>query len=349
MYWLPDSDCFGFKINFDFPECTTKRTLLAAIARLFDPLGLIAPVIIVVKLILKEVTSVKVANSEGVQVSLDWDSPVPAVILERWRAFLSDLPGIEDIAVSRWTEYNLASVAVLQLNAFCDGSSSSYAAAVYLLVENVNGTVGTTLLAAKTKVTPVKPLTIPRTELSGAVLAVKLVFWTEATIVLHWLKGDLQRWKTFFANRVGFILDYFDSSQWRHVGTEGNPADCATRGLTSKELQNFALWWRGPGWLSRERDYWPKQFPSSILSSEPALEAKADKLRIHHVSPVPSFVARFSTYNRAVRVVAYLRRFVYNTSHKPSRRAGALSIPELDDAMFCIVWMVQKESFAAEL
>ncbi|XP_043064077.1 uncharacterized protein LOC122320066 [Drosophila ficusphila] len=366
MYWLPDSDCFRFKINFDFPECTTKRNLLAAIARLFDPLGLIAPVIIVGKLILKEVTSVKVASSEGVQVSLDWDSPVPAVILERWRAFRSDLPGIEDITVSRWTEYDPASVADVQLHAFCDGSSSSYAAAVYLRVEHVNGTVGTTLLAAKTKVTPVKPLTIPRTELSGAVLAVKLVrwlstavridgvpmetfFWTDATIVLHWLNGDVQRWKTFVANRVGFILDHSDPSQWRHVGTEDNPADCATRGLTPKELQNFTLWWRGPGWLSREREFWPKQFPSSILPSEPALEAKTDKLRIHHVSPVPSFVVRFSTYNRAVRVVAYLRRFVHNASHKPSRRAGALSLPELDDAMFCIVRMVQMESFAADL
>jgi len=102
---------------------------------------------------------------------------VPAAILERWRAFHSDLPGIEDIADSRWTEYDPASVAVLQLHAFCDGSSPSYAASVYLRVEHVNETVDTTLLAAKAKVTSVKPLTIPMTKLSGAVLAVKLVRW----------------------------------------------------------------------------------------------------------------------------------------------------------------------------
>ncbi|XP_070851559.1 uncharacterized protein [Drosophila suzukii] len=222
-------------------DCTTKRTLLAAIARLFDPLGLIAPVIIIGKLILKEVTFVKVANSEGVQVSLNWDSLVPAALLERWRAFRSDLPGIEDIAVSRWTEYDPASVAFVQLHAFCNGSSSTYAASVYLRVEHVNETVDTTLLAAKAKVTSVKPLTIPMTKLSGAVLAVKLVrwlstvvqiggvpvetfFWTDATIVLHWLTGDVQWWKTFVANRVGFILDHSDPSQWRHLGTEEKPS-----------------------------------------------------------------------------------------------------------------------------
>ncbi|XP_044316656.1 uncharacterized protein LOC123037893 [Drosophila rhopaloa] len=107
---------------------------------------------------------------------------------------------------------------------------------------------------AKSKVTPAKPLTKPQTELSGAVLAIKLVrwltmakclspfsvqtfYWTDATTVLHWLHGDVNRWKTFVANRVAFVLDHSSPVQWRHVGTTENPADCATRGLTLIELK----------------------------------------------------------------------------------------------------------------
>lgn len=73
-----------------------------------------------------------------------------------------------------------------------------------------------------------------------------MYFWSDATIVLHWLNGDPNRLKTFVANRVSKILKLTSPKQWRHVGTHDNPADCATRGLSPIELANFSLWWKGP-------------------------------------------------------------------------------------------------------
>lgn len=210
MYWLPKKDCFRYKVNFDLPEGSSKRIILSCIAKLFDPLGLIAPVIIAGKLILKEVTAAKVTIAAGAQVSLDWDDDVPETLAERWHTFRDGLRRIGEISIERWIQYAPDSVSSMQLHAFCDGSSSSYAASVYLRVEHTDGSCYSTLLMAKSKVTPSKPLTIPRTELSGAVLAIKLVkwitasnrlsslpveifYWTDATIVLHWMNGDVNR------------------------------------------------------------------------------------------------------------------------------------------------------------
>ncbi|XP_070143305.1 uncharacterized protein [Drosophila kikkawai] len=366
MYWLPNKDCFKFQVNFEIPPTFTKRTILSSIARLFDPLGLIAPVIISGKLILKEVTMAKKTQDNGARTALDWDDEVPKALAERWQAFRDGLLGIDCLSIQRWIHYSPGSIVSAQLHAFCDGSSTSYAATTYLRLEHGNGACYVSLLAAKSKVTPTKPLTIPRTELSGAVLAVKLVkwltsarwlndlpiqtfYWTDATILLHWLHGDVNRWKTFVANRVAFILDHSSPSQWRHVGTSENPADCATRGLPPSELKDFDLWWRGPEWLTRKQDDWPSTEIGQVDIHDAALEAKADKVRVHLAVPQPSLVERFSSFSQAIRVTAFIIRFKSNAISKGERYTGPLSIKELDYALLAIVRIVQRESFSSEL
>lgn len=90
MYWVPKWNCFKYKVNFELPEGSSKRSILFNIARLFNPLGLIAPVIIACKLILKEVTMVKMACADGSQM-LDWDEEVPEELAEQWRSFRGGL------------------------------------------------------------------------------------------------------------------------------------------------------------------------------------------------------------------------------------------------------------------
>ncbi|XP_070854746.1 uncharacterized protein [Drosophila suzukii] len=140
------------------------------------------------------------------------------------------------------------------------------AACAYLRASCTDGSVQVNLLAARSRVTPVKPLTIPRVELSGALLCTQLAdwivnqlqashhtisvyYWSDAMIVLYWISGDPSRWKTFVSNRIGAILEASSPSQWRHVLTQENPADCATRGLTPSQLKHHTLWWNGPHWL----------------------------------------------------------------------------------------------------
>ena len=147
---------------------------------------------------------------------------------------------------------------------FLDASESAYAGVVYLRSIDSNGAVHTSLVMAKTKVAPIKRLTIPRLELCGAVILAKLIGqvakildiptgriygWTDSLVVLGWLRGNPRRFKTFVGNRVSEIVDLVPPSCWRYVNTETNPADCASRGLFPAELDRHDIWWHGPNWL----------------------------------------------------------------------------------------------------
>ncbi|XP_044313301.1 uncharacterized protein LOC123037303 [Drosophila rhopaloa] len=318
MYWLPNKDCFKYQINFGMPVSSTKRMILSSIARLFVPLGLIAPVIISGKLILKEVTMAKTKQADGTQTVVDWDDAVPDNIAERDKHRSVDpLHPIFNILS--------ADACILRriFHILCSRCVPKNRASGRKMLFISDG--------CKIK------------ELSGAVLAIKLVRWltmakflssflvqtfyfTDATIVLHWLHGDVNKWKTFVANRVAFVLDHSSPIQWRHVSTTENPADCATRGLTPIELKDFELWWRGPEWLVRNQDCWPSTEFGQIGINDAALEARVAKMRVHHAVPQPSFLERFSTLSQALRVTGYIMRV---------RQA--------------VVRIVQRESFATDL
>ena len=173
-------------------------------AKTFDALGWFAPVIVKVKILLQRLW----------EAGIGWDDPVPLTIQEAWEMWRSQLP---ERLIPRCYYLVESRIVSLQIHGFSDALESAYAGVVYLRMLEADGTVHVLLVIAKTKVAPLKRLTIPRLELCGADLSAGLLHrvkgvlgtpysgvfaWTDST---SWLCGSSRRFKAFVGNRVSHI------------------------------------------------------------------------------------------------------------------------------------------------
>jgi len=245
LQWQPASDCFRFILDRPLTTTITKRTILSTIAKFFDPLGLLSPVIIKAKVLIQDLWIIK----------LEWDEPVPVPIADKWIAFVNELEDLKAITIPRWI--GIKPGCQLQLHGFCDASTHALSALVYLRAINVEGEITTNLITTKTKVAPLKRLTIPRLELSGAVLLTKLTthvlqvldlkevpvyMWTDSSITLTWINNHPSKWKDFIQNRVVHIQETLPQAKWKFIHGKENPADVATRGISPSQLATQTTW-----------------------------------------------------------------------------------------------------------
>ncbi|GFU89178.1 DUF1758 domain-containing protein [Trichonephila clavipes] len=258
-----------------------------------------------------------------------WDSPIPQQLTEDWLRFQKAFNAINYLTVPRWVI--LTADNIVELHGFADASSLAYAAAIYCRQKH-NGKIKVQLLVSKTKVAPVKQVSIPRLELCGAHLLSKLfksvlrtlkyytfdVFaWTDSKIVLSWLSGHPRQWKTFVANRTSEIIEVLPTKHWRHVPSKENPADIASRGIDPKCLPDCKLWWQGPPWLRLETSSWPKAESSCDEASD---EVKAEQKSVSifnlftHTSNdvIHGLFEHYSSLTKVIRIFAYCQRFIKN-------------------------------------
>ncbi|XP_048262969.1 uncharacterized protein LOC125385367 [Bombus terrestris] len=344
IYWNSQDDTILYSVA---PTATitrvTKRSISSVIARIYDPLGLLAPVIVRAKILLQRVWALK----------LDWDESLPSELHTEWDRYYIQLPLLSDIRFPRKTVVKAATQ--IELHGFCDASEKAYGACIYLRSLSSDGRIETQLLTARSKVAPLKSLTIPRLELSGALLLTSLmsmvktsltidvsriVYWTDSTIVLQWIKSSPHTLKTFVANRVAEIQAKTNSADWRHVPTDDNPADLISRGQAPKEFLRPNIWKHGPEWLKQQQENWPIWIPT------PSGDIPEQKKTIclttnNNDNPL---LHRYSSWTRLIRVVAWCLRW----KHK-QHLAAHLTTDELTRAHNRVIKIIQSGHFATEI
>ena len=250
----------------------TEFDLLSDSAKIFDPLGLISCVTIVAKIIFQRLW----------EQGTTWDEPFPPDIQKEWLIRRTQLPEISSICIPRCYIPVSSTIVTRQVIEFSDASEKAYCGVVYLRSLDTAGGVYTSLIMAKTRFAPIKKATLPRLELCGAQLLSQLMkhlqeifavptsnlyAFTDSTIVLYWIYGRSQRFKTFEANRIGEIQDNVPPEKWAHVISEENPADVGSRGILPGGIIDHDLWWSGPSWLKEDPSNW-----HSKVSAPPSLE-----------------------------------------------------------------------------
>ncbi|MDD9341209.1 MAG: A17 family peptidase, partial [Providencia heimbachae] len=309
LLWNPFRDTFQFSAPNSLQSPYTKRSILSSIAKIFDPLGLLAPVVLKAKLIIQELWKNK----------LDWDDTLPLDIQNRWKSFLNQFQLLTTITVPRCL-FSTANISSIQYHGFADASMLAYGACIFVRVTYTDGSVSVRLFCAKSKVAPVKNVTLPRLELCAALLLSRLYkhvigmvdlavtdtyLWSDSTIVLSWLRTDPNRLRMFVSNRVAEIQDSTNGTLWRHVPSEYNPADIISRGSTAAELKNSDLWWNGPDWLALNNSHWPCTIPS-IKAEIPEQRVLLAKRNTDY--DFKTIYNKISSFTKLVRVIAYCLR-----------------------------------------
>lgn len=356
LSWQPGLDNFRFSVKpWHPPARMTKRSLLSDINSVFDPIGLLSPVLIKGKIFLQQLWMLK----------LGWDVLLPDELQLRWTRFYSSLQFLNQVVISRRVLIDDSSN--IEIHAFSDASQVAFGSCVYIRSVDRNDRVQVRLYTSKSRVAPLKPSTIPRLELCGALLAAELVgeildelkllsialapanvyFWSDSSIVISWIQGN-GLFQTYVSNRLARILDVSTPNQWHHVPTIDNPADLISRGIDPVSIVSSTLWWQGPPWLASDRSNWPR----TMVSVSDLPETRKVKLVLTSIDDASNFMlGKFSRWMPLIRTTAWLRRFINNSrisSQTKVRHSGPLTVQELQDAKMLWIRIAQQSEFICE-
>ncbi|KRZ47836.1 hypothetical protein T02_819, partial [Trichinella nativa] len=337
---------------------STMRQMLNLAAQVYDPLGYISPFIGQMKLLFQRLWT----------LGLGWDTLLPPDIEKQWRSWQEQLKTLSQIKINRaWIPYPVQQVRRVELHIFDDASQVAYAACAYIMVESINHHKLVSLVMAKSRVAPIKQVSLPRLELMAALLCAilkkylereltlsiqEITCWSDSRVALAWIKGAPARWKPFVANRVQEIQESVSPQCWRYCPTKENPADIPSRGCSLGTLINTALWWHGPPWLMQDRENWPTE-PVARIEDDKHLtvEQKTVKVLASQIDGcgVEQVInpTRYSRYETLIRVTAYCLRFARNCQNPVSERINSvnLSVKKLSDAEALWLREVQVKEF----
>lgn len=347
LYWNTKTDSIHYKVMKTNNERVTKRNILSQIVQIFDPLGLIGPVVIKAKCIMQTLW----------RLQLQWDETIPQELHTEWIDYRNSLNVVDQLQLPRDVNINNHDK-FIDIHGFCDASEMAYGACIYATSFNKEGVRNTNLLCAKARVAPLKTISLPKLELCGATLLARLIseveqalrfkirdiyLWTDSTIVLSWINMDTRLLKTFVANRIAEVQRLTSCWKWNHVRSAENPADIISRGQSAHKLLSNTLWWNGPEWLKDNK--WPQQ-PDSYEKS--TIEIKS-VVTLSTQNRKMTILTKYSKLLKLQRVLSYCMRFIYNLKHQEAKRNGELTTDELTAALEKIIYLVQNEVYSQEI
>ena len=368
--WCIESDELQFRIEFkDSP--LTRKGMLSTISSIYDPPGLASPFILEGRKILQSIVHEK----------RSWDDEISEVHRMHWERWRSKLVMLEKLRIPRCVKpAGFGEVVSTTFHHFSDASEIGYGTASYIRQLNANGKINVSLLMGKSRVTPMRPTTIPRLELNAAGVATKISnllntelnispmqneFWSDSKIVLGYITNEVKRFKIYVANRAQKIQESTDTSKWNYVPTTDNPADYASRGLDI-DASEVDTWFNGPTFLRTPEESW-----SSMKEHYPVEDDDPEVKKVLNVNAVSvnekiidenlfcRLEKRISGWFRCIRVLATIRRFIALCKQKvKNRREGSaaeskitehLNVEDLQKSEDCLIRMIQNKYFKGEL
>ena len=352
--WDAEHDSLRMQLHLDQPDVYTRRTMLSQISRQYDPLGYLAPLVLKGRLILQ-------------QMAIDefsWDEVVDPRYKKAWDDWLNLLASWKEFSVPRWNfadEPNLGTYedASYELHGFSDASNDAYGCAIYLR-RICKGTTSTSLVFGKSRIVLRNQQTwaIARKELIAALLSVELMnsacdalqltnckkhFWSDSKVVLRWIKNPDLRLPKFVARRIDTILRASRSEQWHYCASGDNPADVATRPLSTNSCSDrMKLWLAGPNIekLMITQDSLPGTVQVHELRAQTP-PAQAVSSLTYIIDTAPSW---YILKKRTAYLMAFTEFIKCKTQHKTFVKPR-IDSAYLDKAMHRLILYVQRKCF----
>ena len=319
LKWQPERDTLSInwsKLESSFEDPKYKRDLLSGTASMWDPLGVYLPVLLALKLMFQSLCKSKCG----------WKGRLPSDMRDAVEEWKSQLYCLKDTVIPRFAL--LQGYDYLELHGFADASLQAYGAVVY--VRCVRGAdVDCNFVMARNRVAPLKGQSLQRLELMGALLLCRLMkkvleslsslkisrrtYYVDSRDVLCWIKSRNIRWSPFIENRVTEVHQSTETTMWRHVSTELNPADTLTRPVAAVQFVENKAWFKGPEFLYSGG-------PSSQLNSEefeqsPAVQGEIRKIVKVAVRTPPTYqfidLDRFGTYFKLISTTVLVLKFLF--------------------------------------
>lgn len=348
MRWLPTEDVMKLELHLP-QEVRTRRAFLSEAAKVYDPMGIIAPVTITFKMLFQKVWT----------TTKNWDDDLSEEDQKEYDVIRKEFELLKSAHVERCLPHNGAFV---ELHAFADASEKAFGVVIYARML-IHGDYHVCLFIAKSKVAPLKPTSIPRMELKAALLLsevvkkikdsfihleVNVTAWSDSTTVLQWLQSHPRKWQKYVAQRTAQILEVLPPHHWRYVPSKQNPADCLSRGVKPSELVSHPLWWTGPKWLSQDSSAWPE---NKVVVPADTGEEKIVKKMLAHTTrkckfSLYEFLQDMSSFSKMVSIGAHLIRL---STKKEERQKGPLTVQERRNSLKRLIRDIQEECFSEEI